>query len=59
MKTKELVHEDVFELPNDKYCGLGGTPLMKRIKMRRLRQFILQQKARRTFNNIQEKDNEK
>jgi hypothetical protein len=59
MKTKELVREDVFKLPNDPFCGLGGTPLMKRIKMRRLRQFILQQKARRTFNKIQEKDNEK
>jgi hypothetical protein len=49
MKTKELVREDVFKLPNDPFCGLGGTPLMKRIKMKKLRAFILTQKAKRTL----------
>jgi hypothetical protein len=51
MKTKKLVREDVFECSNDPYCGLGGSVLAKRIKMKQLRAFILQQKARRTQEN--------
>jgi hypothetical protein len=49
MKTKKLVREDVFECSNDPYCGLGGSVLAKRIKMKKLRAFILTQKARRTL----------
>jgi hypothetical protein len=49
MKTKELLKEDVFESNNDPFCGLGGSVLAKRIKMKKLRAFILTQKAKRTL----------
>ncbi len=49
MKTKELIKEDVFEFPNDPYCGLGGTPLMKRIKIKKFKSWSLQRRARRTL----------